>query len=227
MIPAGEPCLRFQAALPDYLGGDARPEVPAHAAQCEPCRCLLADLELIRQAGAQYQDEEPPARLWVNIRSALVAEGMIHEPSQRRWRPRNARWVFGYQLPVAVAAAIAIVAVVLFKAPGYLVHSPAEPAAYTLHPAAFMRVEVGPRDLASLQQTAAELEKSFQANQSYLDPSTKNAYAKSLSSIDSEIRECEASMKQEPEDGLAGDYLSRAYAEKTQMLQTALEYNLR
>lgn len=228
-VGASENCLRFQSALPGYLEGESFPEVPAHAAECEYCRCMLADLEIIRKTSAEPAEDAPPAAVWSAIRASLIEEGIIRAPKSvwQRWLPGRGRGLLGYPAPIAVAASVAIVAVVLFKAPGYLVRSPLQPAAYTLHAAAFMQGSAAPQNTAALRQTISEMEQAYRDNQSSFEPSMRATYEKSLTSLDNEIRECQVSMKQEPENRVAEDYLSNAYAEKIQLLQTALEYNMR
>lgn len=247
MMEAGEDCLQFQSLLPGYLEGENHAHISAHAAQCEFCRCLLLDLESIRSVGSELAEaHEPPAMMWSAIRSTLAQEGIIREPhtaaapgNVERLRPRksasrSSRWgrwnwlgALGYPAPLAAAVVVALVAVALFKTPGFLVrpsHSMAQ--SYPIHAAAFMQGSAAPpHDTAALRQTVSEMEQTYRANQASLEPAMRATYDKSLDSLNDEIRECQASMKQEPENRLTQDYLSNAYAEKIQLLQTALEDN--
>ncbi|MGH9397524.1 MAG: hypothetical protein ACRD18_11825 [Terriglobia bacterium] len=234
-VSAGDYCLKFQAVLPAYLEGENHAEVTAHAAVCEYCRCLLADVENIRQAGSEPGMDEPAITVWASVRATLIEEGIIQIPDRferarvgagGRWFPWNVRGFLRYPAPIAAAAAVIVVCVVLFKAPGYLVHSPMQ-SVNTLHAAAFMQGDVAPQDIASLRQTINQLDQAYLANQASLEPSMRETYQKSLDSLNGEIQECRASMKEQPGDGLTQDYLSNAYVEKARLLQTALEYNLR
>lgn len=232
-MEASEGCLEFQAQLPGYLEGDGGAGVPSHAAECEFCRCLLEDLGGIRKASGELAEEEPPAAVWTSIRTTLVAEGIIRAPeaARSRWRIFTGRrpgrfGLVGYPVPLAAAAAVALIAVALFKTPGYLVRSPLPRATvYTLHAAAFMQGSAAPEDTSSLRQTASQMEQAYHASLPSIDPSVRATYEKSLNSLNDEIRECQASMQQQPENRLTQDYLSNAYAEKIQLLQTALEPN--
>lgn len=230
-MEASESCLEFQSLLPGYLEGESHVGIPAHAVECEFCRCLLEDLEGIRKAGSELAEVEPPAAMWTSIRVALVEEGIIHSPkaSRSRWslfNPFGRLRFVGYPVPLTAAVVVALVAVALFRTPGYLVHSALPKATvYTLHAAAFMQGSAAPQDTSSLRQTASQMEQAYQASLPTIDPSVRATYKKSLDSLDDEIRECQASMQQEPENRLTQDYLSNAYAEKIQLLQTALEPN--
>jgi phosphoenolpyruvate carboxylase len=84
-----------------------------------------------------------------------------------------------------------------------------------------------PADAAELKRTIQQLEQAYYANESQIEPSMKETYRKSLASLNDEIRECEVSMDQNPEDAVARSYLSTAYAQKAQLLQSALEFDLR
>ncbi|MGH9345106.1 MAG: hypothetical protein ACRD19_15260 [Terriglobia bacterium] len=229
---ADESCLQFQSLLPGYLEGENHALIPTHAAECEYCRCLLLDLEGIRKVSGELTEEEPPAAVWSAIRSTLIEEGVIRTPKSfwQRWLPGRGQRVhvgfLSYPVPIAAAVVVALAAVVLFKSPGYLVRSPLPPATiYTLHAAAFMQGSAAPQDTTALRQTVSEMEQTYRAQQSSFEPSMRATYEKSLSSLDNEIHECQVSMQQEPENRLTEDYLSNAYAEKIQLLQSALEYN--
>lgn len=220
-------CTDFENNLAAYLEGEKAPAVVDHAKECDFCRCLLADIQLIRTASPELGLEEPPAALWVNIRATLVQEGVIHSDRRSfwsRWLPHGEWRTLRY--PAPVAAAVIVAAIVLFKAPGYLVR-PAPQPANIIHAAVFGQDVMASQDISGLRQTIGQLEQTYRANQSLLEPSMKSAYDKSLDSLDTEIRECQASMHEQPENGLARQYLSRAYVQKAQLLQSALEYNLR
>lgn len=221
-------CEKFEANLAFYLEGDSDPEMLSHASECDFCRCLLADLDLIRKVSTELGMEEPPARVWANVRAVLIEEGIVHDPVSfwRRWVPRRGRSFVRHPAPLAAAAVAVVMAVVLFKAPGYLVRS-GTPPANVIHMAVFSQDYMAPRDISSLRATIQQLEQAYQANETSLEPSMKATYQKSLDSLNDEIRECELSMKQQPENDLAREYLSTAYVQKAELLQSALEYNLR
>lgn len=234
-VPANELCLKFQADLPAYLEGEKRAEAVSHAAVCEYCRCLLADIENVRQASSAPGLDDPPDRVWTCVRARLIEEKIIRNPAGlepaaatmgKWWFPWKVWGFLRYPAPIAAAAAVVIASVVLFKAPGYLAHSPMQ-SVNTLHPAAFMQSDIAPQDIASLRRTISQLDEAYRANESSLEPSMRETYQKSLDSLNGEIQECRASMKQQPGDGLTQDYLSNAYVQKARLLQTALEYNLR
>ena len=200
-------CLRFEAGLADYLEGDSRPEVAAHAAGCGFCGALLADLELIRSTAKVLETAEPPARLWARVRQGLLAEGTIRS-RRRRWS-----WPAWLMQPVP-AAALAGLLLVGCLSLGRWFNSPAAPT-----PSSAASVEVDP----GVQESVQQMEGVFRARTSSLDPVITAALRKDLDSLDSEIRECVASLRSRPDDGLTRDYLAAAYTEKAQILASALD----
>jgi hypothetical protein len=226
-VMSREPCLNFETDLVGYLEGEHTPALLAHAEGCEFCRCLLADLQQIRLVSSQFELESPPAAVWTRIRETLVAEGVIRQQPSfwSRLVPRSKVNLLRTPVPLGALAAAAIAAVVLLRSPASRTHPSAlqEQAVHTMPVAEFM----APADVAQLKRTIGQLEVAYHANESQLEPSIKATYEKSLASLNDEIRECEDSMQQDPENGLVRQYLSTAYVQKAQLLQSALEFDLR
>lgn len=226
-VPRDESCLKFEMELAEYLEGENCPAVAAHAQRCDFCRCILADVEQLRTVGRELILEEPPVALWRNVRSALLSEGLIsaHPPSRKHWTVSWVHSAFRHPLPVSVSTAAVIALIVLFVTPGYRVRPRVVPG----HPAegeVFYRY-MAPADVAQLTRTIRQLERSYRANEPLLAPSMKATYEKSLESLNNEIQECQDSMKDESDSGLTSQYLTTAYVQKADVLQSALEYGLR
>src|SRR5215207_1327898 len=115
-------CDRFDELLPDYLEGtlgtrDAA-AVEGHAAACERCAALLADLNGIRTAAAALPELVPPRDLWDGISARIAAPVIplesagsgrhpIRRPYPRVWSPA---W-----LGAAAAALVAVTAGVTYE----------------------------------------------------------------------------------------------------------------
>lgn len=202
---AREACRRFEAQLGAYLEGEARPDAARHAAECAYCGALLADLQLIRRVSREFEPQEPPARLWANVRAALVAEGVI------RPRRRSAKWQWLLRPAFAAGLAAVLIASVFYLRSGNTPRPRPSPprVAAILDP--------------SLTQTVDTMELTFRARSTSLDPGMKLAFEKGLNSLDTEIRECRMSLARQPNDALAREYLASAYSEKARVLASALE----
>jgi len=74
-------CQEFDAGLAAFLEQEGNPAVAAHAGRCEFCGALLRDLQLIVAEASRLERQDPPARVWVNIRAAMAAEGLLSKAS--------------------------------------------------------------------------------------------------------------------------------------------------
>lgn len=198
-------CRQFDLDLPAYLEGEDRPGIPRHARDCAFCSVVLADLELIGLQTSEVLLEDPPARVWANIRSTLAAEGVFREPAVGwfGWLPQ-----FGmrhYATALGALACLALTAVILLVPP---TPAPAPAAASSNEPAGLVA-----------------LEKSYHEQEINLDPAARASYGKGLKSLNDSIRECQESVRKEPENTLAREYLDTAYEQKAAVLSAALEYD--
>jgi len=206
-------CQLFDLELAAYLEGEERPALSSHARLCPFCYAILSDLEAIRSSCIDLATEEPPRQLWSNIRASLIAEGIIRQRQAfwQRWLAAWSPWI-GLHNGVAVAALGFLMAlgIGLLKAPRQ-------------HETGSTK---GPNsDLSEVASAAAALgsmETSYQAQAASFDPSMKETYQKSLDSLDGEIRECLDSIRQQPDNLLAREYLLAAYEQKATVLQSAL-----
>lgn len=205
-------CRRFDLQLQTYLEGEERPEVTAHAAECAFCAVVLADVLAVREASSALGPEEPPARVWANVRAQLAAEGLIRSRRQPQWA-----WVDWLLRPVPAAglAALVLLAFLSLRGRGYL----------HLHPQnATMPIASQIQD-PQLESSVAGMEQLFRSQSAALEPSVRLAYEKSLDTLNLEIQECRSSLEREPSNGLAREYLASAYHQKARVLASALEVN--
>lgn len=209
----GDGCRLFDLELGAYLEGEERPGLMAHVRDCPFCYSILADLDGIRSASSELALEEPPTRIWTNIRASLIAEGVIRQPKVF-WR----RWLQGWPVatwihnPVAVAAlgCLLVLGIGLVKGPRVPKPGPRTARSVDLSDVAGAAAALGP------------METSYHARAVSFEPAVKETYQKSLDSLDGEIRECLNSVQQEPDNSLAREYLLTAYEQKAQVLQSAL-----
>ena len=219
-------CYQFDIELPDYLEGEAKPHDDNHARQCARCGAILADFQQILALGRQLPAPEPPATIWANVRATLEAEGIIHKPAGFL-----NRWIGQFRLapnpvPLGALGCLAILAALLMGAPAV-----PEQGGTSDEPLALSAMNSIPLQSASLDsdlfRTIGELEKSYDSRARSLDPSVKDTYEKSLGSLNSSIRECRDSLRREPSNALAREFLVTAYTQKAEVLASALEFDVR
>lgn len=222
--PQRESCRQFDRDLPAYLEGEEHPAVLTHAKECPLCAVVLADLEQIRFSSRHLPQEEPPARVWANIRANLEAEGIIREqiPAWRHWIPRPA--FFPRSAPLGALAALAFFAATLLIPPRGMeepngLNAPAPGGKIT----AASVVSIGLDD--NLARTLSQMEETYLARESSLEPTIKDTYRKSLASLDDCIQECLRHCQKEPGNALARQYLVHAYQTKAEVLASALEFS--
>lgn len=193
----------------------------SHLNACEGCRGLAGDLDAIRSAALKLGSAEiqPPESVWISLRRELVAEGLLREP-RRDSRPVTHGWWSFFQRPAAAGAflALLVAAAGLF---GYqhavrsaarravLVTPHVEPAAVRSMQRIFKEEEVDVVDRA-ITQLAGQ-------NSAVADSLRRN-----LSIVDNFIAQCEKSVREQPNNEMAREYLYGAYEQKAELLNAAL-----
>jgi hypothetical protein len=215
-------CQEFDLYLAAYLEGEGSADVPAHAGQCSSCGAMLDDLESIRSVAGDLSLESPSPRVWSNIRATLVEEGLIRQQVSfwRRWVPSVS--LVPRSAPAAALAFALLLAVIMVFKGDIQRNGNRNPA---LRPATVSTVQVSLSGVQSnLVRTVQEMEQNYKARESSLDPSAKQVYEAGLTSLDNSINECLDSLQKQPHNMLVREYLMQAYAQKAEVLASALEY---
>jgi len=183
----------------------------AHVAGCARCQALFADLSAIVGAAKELPTEvEPPARVWVALRTQLELEGIIKGPvlvpeAEPAW------WQNFAQLFRSRGFATAFVGLLIVVAGVLQIREPAPPAAASPDPIF--------STAAALNEQEHDLSNMHLAGTSPVDTSLRQ----SLQQLDEFIAECERRVKEEPGDELAREYLAAAYRQKAQLLSALLD----
>lgn len=186
------------AGLEEHLS----PAAVAHLDQCAHCSGLMADLKAIRYASAELSEAEPPARLWVSLRNQLEAEGLIRE-AEAEVVASASRPSFWLRLRPAMAAAYLAVIAVL----GIWIGTSLTPT------------QPGPDPMAGEFVQAPPDPNPF----SERNPVVAASYTKSLEAIDNFIVLCEKTVREQPNNEVAREYLYDAYKQKADLLAMTME----
>lgn len=216
-------CEEFEANLAAYLDGEGHEEIRRHSDQCSSCSAVLGDLERIRSAARDWPLESPSPRVWSNIRATLVDEGIIRQPKSW-WSKRFASIVRVPRTAPAAALAFAVVLMVILVFKGNIhriqVQQPVQnQVVTTIPPESLLGVQT------NLIHTVQAMEVNYKAREASLDPSAKQIYQAGLASLDNSIKECLDSLQKQPHNMLVRSYLIQAYAQKAEVLASALEYS--
>ncbi len=211
-------CAEFEQVLPDIIGGDRLFEQEQHLRSCSSCRSLVSDLNAISlQARTLQACDEPSPRVWKSIEIALGEEGLIRQPSPRELARVHAfpsRWRSAWLLPVAAALLVAAGIVRYEHGAGQKIAQ--QPPTATVASNHLPSVEVAnASDDQQLLQAVGERA-----------PAMKASYEANLENVNSYIRDAEASVKNNPNDEEAQQYLSNAYEQRAMLYEMALDRSL-
>lgn len=183
----------------------------SHVVSCAACQSLIADLTSIVVAARELPAElEPPARVWVSLRSQLESEGIIKLPGVAR--PARASWWHGFAdvlrgrtlatatvgLLILAGAILQVQLPVTNSNPG---RNPFEETARTL--------AVQEHGLTNMQL----------ASNSLVDTSLRQ----NLSAVNEFIADCERRVQADPQDELTREYLTGAYRQKAELLSAMMD----
>ena len=217
-------CHEFEVAYEQADPG-LSPGASAHLEQCANCRAMVADLELIRSSVRELAvaPQEPPERVWVGLRAQLVSEGIIRQPelvsqSRETWRDQ----IFGFLRQPFLAGAYAAVALTAISLL-WFGSNPVQPQPPALQSASVdaSAASVAPDVSSRLQTVEAAALRQLHPEKSDADASLK----RSIAVVDNFIAMCEKTVRQNPRDEAAREYLFGAYQQKSELLATVMDHS--
>lgn len=204
-------CHEFEAAFEQFGDVDPPADAAAHLEQCANCRAMVDDLELIQSAarGLAVLPEAPPERVWINLRSRLREEGIIRDAEpvvETSWTEE----VFGWLRNPVLAGAYAALA---FAAIGLIgLQSPTSD-------------QVSDGAVASnISRSLDSVETAAIQNLQPAASETDASLTRSIAVVDKFIALCEKSVRENPRDAGAREYLNGAYQEKSELLAAAVQH---
>lgn len=210
-------CSAFLEELDQWMEGERSASAEAHVRSCGMCSNLIADLDLIRDTAPSLAetDPEPSEQVWNALRAQLQDEGLIHaahpgvSDTFRGWL-RGTFWV----LPRPVLAGAYLVALIA--------------VGFALSGSSGLMNDSNlwmSRTQRSTQPLSASLETEEDAISSMADtnPVVTASLRKSLAIIDNNIALCEKSVREEPQNEFARDYLYEAYQQKADLIAQVTE----
>lgn len=213
LFPRGErvmQCKDVEAVLEQDGLARLTEEARVHLLGCTNCRYLLTDLSSIVAVANEFPAEvEPPERIWFSLRAQLEAEGIIRA-IEALPETRAPRWQSLVELFRSRSFATAAVGMALLVSALYQLQAPRTPA---------NRPDLFADTAMALSQQEQDLSSMHLAGTSPVDASLRQ----NLRTVDEFIAECELRLKQEPQDELAREYLSRAYQQKAELLSAMME----
>jgi len=213
-------CKDFQGRfeLPDDSPRSSSPgdlSVQAHLRDCPSCRSFIEDLGKIRAAAAQLvaSDPEPPARIWFSLRAELEKEGLIRDTLSKTPSKSWVRELFNGRFtalprPVLAGGYLAALLAIAFGLSG--------PINSRINRQRWLDGTQSSTEPLSAQLMSAE-KASFSSLPASESPVTASLH-QNLKIVDNYISLCENSVREEPENELAREYLYEAYQQKADLL---------
>jgi hypothetical protein len=217
-------CEQFEQLLGQQGDGGLPEPALAHLEACEACRALLADFGAIHDMALALGAEgiAPPERVWISLRNQLEAERLILGP---RAAPRSAshHWWAVIQRPAVAGAFLGLVlagaATVSFwsNVPQTAVQSQLtlqqETSPVPSADSVFKEevLTVGSDSIPGLRRQDTAVTDSFRRN---------------LQIVDNFIAICEKSVREQPDNQMAREYLYGAYQQKAELLATAMNRSM-
>lgn len=185
--------------------------VKAHLRDCPACRSFVHDLGMIRAAATELtgSDPEPPARIWFSLRVELEKEGIIRDIPSKSWLRELFSGRFNpLPRPVLAGGYLAALLAIAFGLSG--------PINSRINRQRWLDGAQSSMEPLSAQLMSAE-KASFSSLPASESPVTASLH-KNLEIVDNYISLCENSVREEPENELAREYLYGAYQQKADLL---------
>ena len=211
-------CEEFLSRLEPWMEGEHHADVQAHLRNCPDCHAIVNDLSAIQAEARSWSSSETdaPERVWTALREQLEKEGLIRDTvldSERSGREAaSARWLRGLfggvPRPVLAGAYLAALIAVAFALSGPI-HKKVNEEKWLEG----TRIATSP--------LRAELNTAEQNSALSLASSNSDVSAslhQNLAIVDNYIALCEKSVREDPQNEIARDYLYEAYRQKADLL---------
>lgn len=217
-------CDQFEQILIEQ--DDDRLPKPAleHIEVCEACRALTVELGAIRDIALELGAEgiAPPERVWISLRGQLEAEGIIREPQPAPQHAGRGWWTM-FQRPAFAGSFLALILV----AAG-LVSYPWSAPQMAVRSQLQFEQEASPVPSADSVFKEEMLTVGYDANPGLQkqDTAVADSIRRNLDVVDNFIAVCEKSVREQPDNQMAREYLYGAYQQKAELLATAMNRSM-
>jgi hypothetical protein len=205
-------CNEFLKYSEEWMEGGRAPAASAHVKDCPRCRGWIAEMEAIAQTAGELDAavSEPPERVWIALRAQLESEGLIRERAFGAW---FADLFAALPRPALAGAYVAVLLAALMV--GSLSMTPLQEA---------LQNQPYASPDAMLQPQFAQAEQKEMIKLHDHDPAVVASYRNNLEIVDKFIAACEKTVREDPRNDMAREYLYAAYQQKADLLATMTEH---
>jgi hypothetical protein len=220
-------CEQFEQLLEQQDEGALPKPALAHLETCEACRALSADFSAIHDMALELGGEgiAPPERVWISLRNQLEAERLILQPQAA---PRSASrassgWWSVFQRP-AVAGAFLGLVLAAASTVGYMSNF----AQTAVHSQLAFQPETSPVPAADsvFKEEVLTVGSDSIPGLQRQDTAVTASIRRNLQIVDNFIAICEKSVREQPDNQMAREYLYGAYQQKAELLATAMNRSM-
>jgi len=213
-------CDQFEKILEEQDSNPLPQPALAHLDVCEDCRGLAADFSAIHGAAMNLGAEEleVPERVWVSLRNQLEAERLIHEPAVAAPNMQGGWWT-ALQRPAMAGAFLTLI----LSAAALVGYQSGIPQTAEHSPLPFQQAGATALSAENIfteeaMKAGAELLPGLEKR----DAAVTDSLRRNLGIVDNFIAVCEKSVREQPDNQMAQEYLYGAYEQKAELLATAM-----
>jgi hypothetical protein len=203
------------------------PGMEEHVRSCAGCAGLVREVNLLRWEARQLvETEQPPDRVWSNIRSELSREGVLREPGARSWLTSVLAFGWLPRLPMGVAyASVFFLALVGVEYVRDQVTPPSPIPAVASAPLAPSADVASEQVAASIAAPAPARDEEVvqRAEQRVIEkapPERRAVFVRNLQQLDSSVGELQRFLNEHPDDPLALEQLFIMQQQRTRFVGT-------
>ncbi len=220
-------CEQFEQILEQQDQGGLPKPALAHLEECQACRALSADFAAIHDLALEIGVEgiAPPERVWIALRNQFEAEGLIRDSQASPARTSSASngWWAIFQGPAIAGALLALIV-----AAASLVSYRSESPRTAVQSQLMIQQEVSPVRSADdvFKEEVLTVGSDSIPGMHRQDTAVADSIRRNLQIVDNFIAICEKSVREQPDNQMAREYLYGAYQQKAELLATAMNRSM-
>jgi hypothetical protein len=216
-------CRDIRFRISEWVDGELKEteitEVETHVNLCQACCHVYDDFRNLKVTSLDLPVFEPSERVWSNIHSHLVLEGLSKKKPEYNFWEKLFSLRFSARFTPAFGMATFLLAVLVFGSIIYLYNKTREPSSV----AVTNEVET----IRQLQGAELHYQKAIQALDEAsrhkiqsVEPRMAQILNDNLATIDYYVKECQDAAHSSPGNPLIQKYLLAAYQKKAELLQS-------
>jgi hypothetical protein len=220
-------CEQFGQLLEQRDESELPKPALAHLESCEGCRALFADFDAIHNIAMELSagTSDPPERIWISLRNQLEAEGLIHDPQPAPpvASPVRAGWWTVFQRPAFAGSFLGLL-LAAAGAAGYFSNFQQTAVQSQLTPE--QETSSVPSADSVFKEEVLTVASNPNSGLQREDTAVTDSIRRNLQIVDNFIVVCEKSVREQPDNQMAREYLYGAYQQKAELLATAMNHNM-